>query len=74
MITLSHVLPRALDGVHAWGISTHRQRVPARLEAFIGLADERYPALRETMRRVCVALEARWSTEEYTLPTFPAFR
>jgi hypothetical protein len=73
--TLSWQLERALDEDREWGISTIRQRVLARLEAFITTSEEfgHLPAFRGISSRLLELLNQRWP-ETAPLPLYPAFR
>lgn len=73
--TLSWQLESALGEDHEWGIATIRQRVLARLEAFITTSEEfgHLPALRGTSQRLLELLNQRWP-ETAPLPLYPAFR
>ena len=58
-----------------WGISTTRQRILARLEAFITAAQEfnQLPSLRGTTRQLLEHLRQQWSNVP-DLPLYPAFQ
>jgi hypothetical protein len=73
--TLSWQLERSLNEDRKWGISTVRQRVLARLEAFITTSDEfgHLPALRGLSSRLLELLNRRWP-ETAPLPLYPAFQ
>jgi hypothetical protein len=73
--TLSRHLDRALEADHTWGIATMRQRLLARLEAFVDVAEEfdQLPGLRGIAGRVLQELGKLWP-ETDPLPLYPAFR
>ncbi|HEY9643441.1 MAG TPA: phosphotransferase [Coleofasciculaceae cyanobacterium] len=73
--TLTRHLEPALRNDLNWGISTTRQRILARLEAFITTAQEfnQLPGLRGTASRLLDLLQQRWSGTP-PLPDYPAFR
>lgn len=73
--TLSRHLDDALKADHTWGVATMRQRLLARLEAFIGVAEEfnRLPGLRGVADRVLHALGKLWPGTD-PMPLYPAFR
>ena len=73
--TLGQSLARALEADRTWGIGTIRQRLLARLEAFIATAEEfdQLPALRGTANRLLEALHRQWG-ETPPLPLYPAFQ
>jgi hypothetical protein len=73
--TLSWQLERSLNEDRKWGISTVRQRVLARLEAFISTSEEfgHLPALRGISSHLLELLNQRWP-ETAPLPVYPAFR
>ncbi len=73
-MTLNWHLAEALENERNWGIATIRQRVLARLEAFITSSEEldRLPALRGLAETVLPILAARWP-EVSPLPLYPAF-
>ena len=73
--TLSRHLDGALEADHTWGIATMRQRLLARLEAFVGVAEElnQLPGLRGIAGRVLQALGKLWPGTD-PLPLYPAFR
>jgi len=73
--TLTRHLESALRKDLNWGISTTRQRILARLEAFITTAQEfnQLPALRGTTRRLSERLRHQWS-DIPDLPLYPAFQ
>jgi hypothetical protein len=58
-----------------WGIATTRQRILARLEAFITTAEEfnQLPGLRGTTSRLLERLRQQWS-DVPDLPLYPAFQ
>jgi len=72
---LSRHLDGALEADRTWGIATIRQRLLARLEAFIGVAEEfnQLPGLRGIAGRVLQELGKLWP-ETDPLPLYPAFR
>jgi hypothetical protein len=73
--TLSRHLERALEADHTWGIATMRQRLLARLEVFVDVAEEfdQLPGLRGIASRVLQELGKRWPGTD-PLPLYPAFR
>ena len=73
--TLSRHLDGALEADHTWGIATMRQRLLARLEAFVGVAEEfnQLPGLRGVASRVLQELGTLWAGTD-PLPLYPAFR
>lgn len=73
--TLSRHLDGALKADHTWGIATIRQRLFARLEAFVGVAEEfhQLPGLRGIAGRVLQELGKLWPGTD-PLPLYPAFR
>lgn len=73
--TLARHLESALRKDLHWGISTNRQRILARLEAFIATAQEfnQLPGLRGTASRLLDLLQQRWRGTP-SLPDYPAFR
>ena len=73
--TLSRHLDGALEADHTWGIATMRQRLLARLEAFVAVAEEfnQLPGLRGFAGRVLQALGKLWPGTD-PLPLYPAFR
>ena len=72
--TLMH-LEYALGKDPDWGISTIRQRILARLEAFITTSEEfeRLPGLHSTSSQLLVLLRERWS-DISPMPFYPAFQ
>lgn len=75
LMTLNWHLAEAMAEDHDWGIATIRQRVLARLEAFIGSCDEfnRLPALRGMASAALPILSARWK-DLTPMPLYPAFQ
>lgn len=73
--TLTRHLESALRKDLNWGISTTRQRILARLEAFIATAQEfnQLPGWRGTASRLLDLLQQRWRGTP-SLPDYPAFR
>jgi len=73
--TLTRHLEPALRKDLSWGISTTRQRILARLEAFITTAQEcnQLPGLCGTASRLLDLLQPRWKGTP-SLPNYPAFR
>ena len=73
--TLSRDLSRAVEADRTWGIGTMRQRLLARLEAFITFAGEsdQLPALRAMASRLLDVLHKAWP-ETSPLPLYPAFQ
>ncbi|MBI4779775.1 MAG: phosphotransferase [Oscillatoriophycideae cyanobacterium NC_groundwater_1537_Pr4_S-0.65um_50_18] len=73
--TLTRHLESALRKDLNWRISTTRQRILARLEAFITIAQEfnQLPGLRGTAIRLLDLLQPRWRGTP-SLPDYPAFR
>lgn len=73
--SLSWHLERALKEDGEWGIAGVRQRILARLEAFIVTSERygRFPALRATMAGLLTALQLLWPDAQ-PLPLYPAFR
>jgi hypothetical protein len=73
--TLGRHLDGALEADHTWGIATMRQRLLARLEAFVDVAEDvdQLPGLRGTASRVLEELAKRWPGTD-PLPLYPAFR
>lgn len=75
LTTLTRHLESALRKDLNWGISTTRQRILARLEAFITTTQEfnQLPGLRGTASRLLDLLQQRWRGTP-SLPDYPAFR
>ncbi|MGV0029089.1 phosphotransferase family protein [Phormidesmis priestleyi] len=75
LYTLTRHLESALRKDLNWGISTIRQRILARLEAFIATAQEfnQLPGLCNTSSQLLDLLRQRWSTIPH-LPLYPAFQ
>ena len=75
LTTLTRSLGRVIEEDRTWGISTLRQRVLSRLDAFLATteASDQLPALRETASRVSHVLRAKWPDTE-PLPVYPALR
>lgn len=75
LYTLARHLESALKKDSNWGISTTRQRILARLEAFITTAQEfnQLPALCGTSSRLLDLLQQRWRGTP-SLPDYPVFR
>ena len=75
MSTLSRHLGNAMEADRTWGIATMRQRVLARLEAFIATAEtfDQLPALRGTASSLLEMLQAAWP-ETPPLPLYPSFQ
>ena len=73
--TLAWHLERALEEDDTWGIASTRQRIIARLEAFIATSQGfgRFPALRDAAGRLHALLFKRWP-DSPPLPLYPAFR
>jgi hypothetical protein len=73
--TLSRHLAPAIEADRTWGIGTMRQRVLARLEAFIMTAEEcdQLPALRSMANRLQELLHTTWA-DTLPLPLYPAFQ
>ena len=73
--TLSRHLDSALEADRTWGIATMRQRLVARLEAFVDVVEEfnQFPGLGGIAVRVLEELRERWPGTE-PLPLYPAFR
>lgn len=73
--TLNRDLARAVEADRTWGIATMRQRLLARLEAFITTAEEcnELPALRGMASRLLKVLHKVWP-ETPRLPLYPAFQ
>jgi hypothetical protein len=73
--SLSRSLPRAMEGDSTWGIATLRQRVLARLEAFVATAEEfgQLPAIRGMAAQLLDILQKAWP-ETPSLALYPAFR
>ncbi len=73
--TLTRHFESALKEDSDWGISTIRQRILARLEAFIAASQEsdRLPALCSTSSRLLDLLRQRWF-DSPDLPIYPALR
>ena len=74
LATLSRSLPRAIEADSMWGIATIRQRLFARLEAFITTAEAfgQLTALRATAARLLEVIRKRWP-DTRPLPLYPAF-
>lgn len=74
LYTLMRHLESALKRDSNWGISTARQRILARLEAFITTAQafHQLPALCGTASRLLDLLQQRWRGTP-SLPDYPAF-
>jgi hypothetical protein len=73
--TLTRHLEAALRKDLNWGISTTRQRILARLEAFMTTAQEfnQLPGLRGTTSKLLERLRQQWS-DIPDLPLYPAFQ
>ena len=73
--TLTRHLDGALETDHTWGIATMRQRLLARLEAFVDVAEEfnQLPGLCGIAARVLHELGKLWPGTD-PLPLYPAFR
>jgi hypothetical protein len=73
--TLEWHLERALQDDHRWGLASHRQRILARLEAFMTTADDfgQLSAVYGTAGRLREVLGERWP-ETPPLPLYPAFQ
>jgi len=73
--TLTRHLESAVRRDLNWGISTTRQRILARLEAFVTTTQEfnQLPGLRGTASRLLDLLQQRWRSTP-SLPDYPAFR
>jgi phosphotransferase family enzyme len=73
--TLARHLERALEEDQSWGLASLRQRVLARLEAFVNTSEDfsQLPALRGTASRLLTLLGKRWP-ESTQLPLYPAFQ
>jgi hypothetical protein len=73
--TLTRHLEPALRKDRHWGIATIRQRILARLEAFITTAQEfnQLPGLRGTASQLLERLRQQWS-DVPDLPLYPAFQ
>jgi Phosphotransferase enzyme family len=73
--TLSRQLAKAMQADRTWGIATVRQRLLARLEAFITTAEEfdQLPALRGMASRSLEILRKAWP-DTPQLPMYPAFQ
>ena len=73
--TLLWHLERCLEEDPSWGLASIRQRILARLEAFITTSEEfgHFPATRGTAGRLLELLGKRWP-ETPALPLYPAFR
>ncbi len=76
LVALVWYLPKAVDTDADWGISTMRQRISARLEAFIAVSEEygHLSGIRRTARALSDALGKRWPSEVIGLSLYPAFR
>jgi thiamine kinase-like enzyme len=75
LYTLTRHLESALKKDSNWGIATNRQRILARLEAFVTTAQtfHQLPALCGTVSRLLDRLQQRWRGTP-SLPNYPAFR
>ncbi len=75
LFTLSRHLEAALEKDLDWGISTTRQRILARLEAFISTSQEfnKLPGLYDISSQLLDLLRLRWA-ETPTLPLYAAFQ
>jgi hypothetical protein len=73
--TLGWHLENALKEDQNWGIASIRQRILARLEAFVNTSEEfgHLPAVRGTAGRLIDILHERWH-EVLPLPIYPAFQ
>ena len=73
--TLVRHLERALEEDQSWGLASLRQRILARVEAFVTASEDfkQLPALRGTAGRLLTLLGKRWP-ESAQLPLYPAFR
>jgi hypothetical protein len=72
--TLAGQLAKVVEEDRPWGISTVRQRVLGRLDAFITTSEEfrRLPALRAMAARLQNRLVQEWP-ETVPMPTYPSF-
>jgi hypothetical protein len=72
--TLAWHLERSLEEDRNWGIASVRQRILARLEAFMTISEElnHFPSIRGTAGHLLDLLQKRWS-EIAPLPLYPAF-
>jgi hypothetical protein len=75
LFTLARHLEAALEKDLDWGISTTRQRILARLEAFISTSQEfnKLPGLCDISSQILDLLRLRWA-ETPSLPLYPAFQ
>ena len=73
--TLAWHLVVSLKEDQSWGIASHRQRILARLEAFMRTSEEfgHFPAAHETFGGLRDTLSERWP-ETQLLPLYPAFQ
>ena len=73
--TLEWHLERALEEDRTWGIASARQRILARLEAFVTTTENfgHLPAVQGTAGRLLDVLRERWP-ETPPLPMYPAFQ
>ena len=73
--SFNRLFERGRDADPKWGISTIRQRLIARLEAFAEVSEsfQQLPNLRGVAERAHAVLTKRWPETE-PLPLYPAFR
>jgi hypothetical protein len=73
--SFNRLFERGRDADPKWGISTIRQRLIARLEAFVDVSEsfQQLPNLRGVAERAHAVLTKRWPETE-PLPLYPAFR
>jgi hypothetical protein len=73
--TLEWHLEPALNEDQSWGLASLRQRVLARLQAFVTASEELglFPAIHGTASHLVDALGERWP-ETQSLPLYPAFQ
>ena len=73
--TLAWHLEPSLKEDQSWGIASHRQRILARLEAYMSTSEEfgHFPAAHETFGGLRDTLSERWPDTQL-LPLYPAFQ
>ena len=72
---LLRYLKRAISEDFDWGISSVRQRITARLRAFLDICEghEHLQGVRHTFNLLHSRIETTWPTESKELPLYPAF-
>jgi hypothetical protein len=69
-------LEEVLERNEEWGIATIRSRIVTRLDAFVGISEQRghLSEIREAAALAAEELRRRWTPETSALPFYPAFR